>query len=269
MLTGMCGRYASFRQAQQVADEFQVLAITQAALDIEASWNLPPTVPVRVIIDQPAETLEKYTAATGDTIAVGLPDSAAEQNVVRVMHAARWGLVPPWSKDMRIGARMINARSETVDTKRSFKAPFSTSRCIVTADGYYEWHTAEDGAKTPYYIYPTHGETLAFAGLYSWWNDRSDPQAPWILTTTILTAAARDGLEEIHDREPVMLTPETITPWLDPNRTSPDEILPLLNEPGPELSWHPVTKAVGSVRNNTPSLITPVPHPQNTQSTLL
>src|SRR5699024_953765 len=168
------------------------------------------------------------------------------------------------------GARMFNAGAETAATKRSFQNPFSTSRCLVVADGYYEWHTTTAGETTPYYIYSTRGHSLASAVLFSWWPDPEQPgnsPGKWVLTTTILTAAARDGLEEIHEREPVMLTSDLHTPWLDPHLTDPHAAQGILARPGPQLSWHPVSPAVGSVRNNTPELIEPTVPP--VQDTLL
>ena len=260
----MCGRYASFRKAQQIADEFDVVTLSQAALEVEPNWNIPPTTPVRIIVERPAAAEERAAAAEGR------PKHPGVQEPIRAMHAARWGLVPPWADSFAMGARMFNARSETAATKPSFRKPFSTSRCLVIADGYYEWHTSETGEKTPYYIFPSHGESIAFAGLFSWWPNPEEPddsQDRWVLTTTILTAAARDGLEEIHEREPVMLTPDLIAPWLDPDLTDPAAVLDLLAAPGPELSWHPVARAVGSVRNNSPELITPAAPP--VQDTLL
>lgn len=250
----MCGRYASFREAQKIADEFDVVTLTQAALEIEPSWNVPPTTNVRIIVDRPAESLERFADHQTD-------GARAAETPTRALLTARWGLVPPWADSLTLGARMINARSETAATKPSFRKPFSTSRCLVVADGYYEWHTDEAGNKTPYYIFATSGDSIAFAGLFSWWPDRAlpanDPNR-WVLTTSILTAAARDGLEEIHDREPVMLTRDLVTPWLDPELTDPAEVEAIIREPGPELSWHPVSAAVGSVRNNSASLIAPV-----------
>ena len=257
----MCGRYASFRQAQQIADEFDVVTLSQAAFDVEPSWNIPPTTDVRIIIDRPARALERFGGRQHT--------EAGDDQVIRALHAARWGLVPPWAESLAMGTRMINARSETVATKASFRKPFATSRCLVVADGYYEWHTDEAGKKTPHYIYPTGGQSLAFAGLFSWWRDPQAGDSPeaWVLTTTILTAAARDGLEELHDREPVMLAPEVYTPWLDPHLTDPDAAMEIIAAPGPELSWHPVAPEVGSVRNNSPRLITPATQP--VQDTLL
>lgn len=255
----MCGRYVSATPTSQIAKEFDVVTITQAALDIGPSWNIPPTTSVRIIVDRPTHALEQFLPHNHE-------QAAAPSDITRALHAARWGLVPPWADSLTMGARMINARSETVATKPSFKRPLATSRCIVVADGYYEWHTDATGTKTPYYIYATDGRPLALAGLFSWWRDPQHPiDGEWILTTTILTAAARDGLEEIHDREPVMLSHDLITEWLDPTIIDPAIPLGIIAEPGPELSWHEVSPGVGPVRNNTASLIepyTPAPPPQ-------
>lgn len=259
----MCGRYASFRQSQDIANEFDVVTLSQAAALFEPSWNVAPTTMVRIIVDRPASALEKYS----DMVPVEGADSPGQADpdaLVRAMQLARWGLVPPWSKSLSVGARMINARSETAATKPSFRKPFASARCIVVADGYYEWHTHADGSKTPHYIYASNGDSLAFAGMFSWWPNHDEPEdSPnrWVLSTTILTADARDGLEEIHDREPVMLSHDLVTDWLDPALTDPEEISHLIARPGPELSWHPVSRAVGSVRNNTPSLIEPIAPP--------
>lgn len=257
----MCGRYASFRQAQQIADEFDVVALSQPALAIEASWNIPPTANVRIIVERPAAALTRLEGMTFPSSA-GAPEQGAEDESVRAMLSARWGLVPPWADSVAIGARMINARSETVATKRSFAKPFATSRCVVVADGYYEWHTDASGAKTPYYIHAEEGASLALAGLFGWWRDRRAGEgAPWVLTTTILTAPARDGLEEIHDREPVMLEQSHLAAWLDPAATDPDDALAIIAAPGPPLQWHPVSPAVGNVRHDSPELIRPAAPP--------
>lgn len=258
----MCGRYVSASQTSQIVQEFDVVTVTQDALDIEPSWNVPPTAYVRVIIDRPAHAFERYLPVDESRPA---QDRGA---ITRALHAARWGLVPHWAESLTIGARMINARSETLATKRSFKRPLATSRCVVVADGYYEWHTNEAGAKTPYYIYASDGRMLALAGLFSWWCDPQQPASDWTLTTTILTAAARDGLEEIHHREPVMLARDLLTQWLDPSLTDPVAALGLVAHPGPEVTWHEVSPAVGAVRNNSPSLIDPYQPPSPPQTLL-
>ena len=182
------------------------------------------------------------------------------------MHLARWGLVPGWAKDLSIGSRMFNARSDSLATKRSFAPSLANRRCLVVADGYYEWLKEEvpgqsKPRRTPFYIHRTDGAPLAFAGLYAWWPDPSkekgDPDR-WVLSATIVTADAHGGLEQIHDREPVVLAEDEADAWLTPDLTGADEALAVLEQPSPALSWYEVSARVGSVRNNDPSLIEPV-----------
>lgn len=252
----MCGRYASFRESQDLADAFDVDDMTEAAREVMASWNVAPTDPARIVIDR-APKLD------GDTTD-GSADDAAQLR--RELHVARWGLVPPWAKDLSAGARMFNARSESLAEKPAFKKAAATKRCLVLADGYYEWQkVAVEGqskpTKVPFYIHPTDGAPIAFAGLYSWWRDpdkADDDPDRWVLSTTIITAEARDGLEQIHDREPAMLTRQVAESWLDPAVSDLDAVLAMLAEPAPELSWHEVGTAVGNVRNNGPELLQPV-----------
>lgn len=252
----MCGRYASFRESQDLADAFDVDDMTDAAREVMASWNVAPTDGVRIVVD-------RAPRADGDA-ADAAP--AEEPGARREMHLARWGLVPPWAKDLSVGSRMFNARSETLVEKPAFRKAATTKRCLVLADGYYEWQkVAVPGqskpSRTPFYIHPTDGAPIAFAGLYSWWRDPDkddDDPDRWVLSTTIVTAAARDGLEVIHDREPAMLTREIAESWLDPTVTDHDTVMAMLAEPAPELSWYEVGAAVGNVRNDGPELIAPV-----------
>ncbi|MFV0426949.1 MAG: SOS response-associated peptidase [Beutenbergiaceae bacterium] len=242
----MCGRYASFRESQDLADDFQVVEMTEAARTTLASWNVAPTDSVRIIVDR---------AAAG-------PDTPPAQ---RQMHAARWGLIPSWSTCVAIGARMINARRESISQKPVFAGAAASKRCLVLADGYYEWqrvgsHSNGKPRKVPFYIHGE-GSPITFAGLYSWWRNRAcadDDPNRWVLSTTIVTTSARDGLEAIHDREPVMLRPDLVDSWLDPAMTDLADVEQLLAEPGPPVSWHRVAPAVGNVRNNAAQLIEPV-----------
>lgn len=260
----MCGRYAAFREAQELAREFDVEIIEEAAAEREASWNVAPTDGVRVILDR---------APKAEAADAGEPDG-----VRREMHLARWALLPPWAKDLRGGgAPLFNARIETVAEKPAFKRSLRSRRCLVPADGYFEWRTDEapgggKPVKTPFFIHAPSPEpdadpdagrapSLAFAGLYSWWRDPSraeDDPARWVLSATVLTQPARDGLEAIHDREPVVLAPAAISDWLDPSVTDPDGALAVLAASPPPLVWHEVGSRVGSVRNNDPGLIAPL-----------
>ncbi len=233
----MCGRYASFREAQDLADAFAATDIADDARLLPPSWNVAPTDPVRVVVERERET--------------------------RSLRVARWGLVPGWAKEPSVGSRMINARVETLEQKPAFRKALLARRCIVPAEGYYEWQRVErDGkpAKQPYWIHAPDGAPLALAGLYEFWRDPDraddDPQR-WLVTTAIVTGDA-GLLGSIHDRRPVMLAPDRWDAWLDPARDTADAVLPLLAGPGPDLVPTPVSTAVNSVRNDGPELIEPV-----------
>lgn len=245
----MCGRYAAFREAQDLAAEFDVEDVDERAAAREPSWNLAPTDPARVILDRPA---------------------TAERAEIREMHLARWGLLPAFTKDPKRGAPLFNARIETVAEKPAFRKSLAARRCLVPADGYFEWRTEQSegggkSTKTPFFIHATGGEggarpSLAFAGLYAWWRDPSkeeDDPDRWVLSTTIITTQARDGLEAIHDREPVVLSREAVDAWLEPGERDAEASLEILRSPGPELSWYEVGTAVGSIRNNHAGLVHP------------
>ncbi|WP_265520945.1 SOS response-associated peptidase [Oerskovia flava] len=249
----MCGRYASFRDAQDLADEFAVADLAEDARLLPPAWNVAPTDPVRIVVERAAKE-------TGE--------------IRRSLRVARWGLVPSWSKDARGGARMINARAETLLDKPAFAKPLAVRRCLVPADGYYEWRRpatdAEDAAaragtgartaKQPYFIHPD-GPSAAFAGLYEFWRDRSaadDDPARWLVTTTIITTDAAPDLAPIHDRMPVTLAPGDWDTWLDPAVGPQDAAALLGGPPGVALTAEPVSTAVNTVANDGPELVRPV-----------
>ncbi|MBL0885036.1 SOS response-associated peptidase [Myceligenerans indicum] len=249
----MCGRFASFRDAQDLADELAIAELAEDARLLEPSWNIAPTDPVRIVVERPSR------------------DTGA---VTRSMRVARWGLVPSWAKDPGIGARMINARSESLTDKPAFARPFATRRCLVVANGYYEWRKLAGGgrgAKQAYWIHPAEGRTAAFAGLYEFWRDPAragDDPGRWLVTATVITRAAAGKLELIHDRTPAVLPPDAWDPWLDPG-TGVQEAGALLRAPGMPLTTAPVGAAVGSVRNDGPGLIEPDPLPLDPEPVLL
>lgn len=260
----MCGRYASFREAQDLADAFDVEEISAAAREAPASYNVAPTDGVRIVIERTPRVTGDGAASPAQSSSPAQGGAAAEGSTVRrELHLARWGLVPGWAKDLSVGARMFNARSDSLATKRSFSPSLAKRRCLVVADGYYEWLKEEvpgqaKPRRTPFYIHRSDGAPIAFAGLYAWWPDPSkDKGNPdrWVLSTTIVTTDAHGGLEQIHDREPVVLAEQEADAWLTPAVTGADEALAALAGPGPALSWYEVSSRVGSVRNNDPSLI--------------
>ena len=247
----MCGRYAAAKDPAALVEEFEVVAPPEELL--EPDYNVAPTKRVYIVLDR-----------------------EREEHRERTLVVARWGLIPSWAKDPSIGSRMINARAETVAEKPAFRRAFAKRRCLVPADGYYEWvaPTSPDAPdspeskkgkagkplKQPFFIHPSDGSSLAMAGLYEWWRDSSrsedDPLA-WRLTCTILTTDAADEVGQIHDRMPMTIARGDWAAWLDPGTVAgASELLrPAL---GPSLEAYPVSVAVNSVRNNSPELIVPL-----------
>lgn len=161
----------------------------------------------------------------------------------------RWGLVPFWAKDLKIGARMINARGETVAEKPSFRAAFKTKRCVVIADGFYEWKKMEDG-KQPFYISRPDGSPFTMAGLWESWRDKSDPEAETIETCTIVTTSANQFLSGLHDRMPVILDTDARDFWLDSefeSRQKLESIIQPYDNDG--LRMYPVSRSVNKAGN--------------------
>jgi len=189
-------------------------------------------------------------------IVVGRTDEGAFH---RELVTAKWGLVPSWAKDPSIGNRMINARSETVAQKPSFRSAFAKRRALVPVDGYYEWYQPvgapgqKPPPKQPFFIGSPDG--LALAGLYEFWKD---PAGEWLLTFTILTTSAEGDDGRIHDRAPLLVSPSQVDQWLAPEPWphEPNELQSAT--PGVLAAW-PVSTAVNSVRNNGPELIEPIP----------
>jgi putative SOS response-associated peptidase YedK len=226
----VCGRYANSRHDGDLLREFAVASVVDPPLP--PSWNVAPTQNARVILER---------------LVNDEPD--------RQLRSLRWGLVPSWAKDLRIGSKFVNARSETVTEKSAFKTAAARRRCIIPADGYYEWMVSEEG-KTPIYL---HGDgVLGFAGLYEIRPDLDDPDR-WLWTYTILTCTTPDALGHIHDRSPVVLPANVRSAWLDPTMTDPATVRELLAAvPSPRLATYEVSTEVNSARNDGPQLIEPV-----------
>ena len=171
------------------------------------------------------------------------------------LKALRWGLVPTWAKDLKIGSRAINARVETVAEKPMFRAAFKKRRCLVPASGYYEWRV-EGGAKQPYFIHAPDRTLLLFAGLWEAWKPKDDDEADWVKTFTIITGKPGLVSGEVHDRQPVILPLDDWQTWLE---GSPEDATKILDGvPDAELAYYPVSKTVGSPRNHGAVLIQPI-----------
>ncbi|PZR55125.1 SOS response-associated peptidase [Xylanimonas oleitrophica] len=250
----MCGRYASFRDAQDLADDVALAELAEDARLLPPSWNVAPTDDVRIVVERPARVEGRSTG-----------------EITRSLQVARWGLVPGWAKDPSVGPRMINARSETLLTKRAFAKPLAVRRCLVPADGYYEWRRLPlppgaapraKAAKQPYWIHRGDDPVL-LAGLYEFWRDPSradDDPDRWLVSTTIVTTAASAPMAHLHDRMPVALPGEAWDEWLDP-AVGAEQAARLLGSPLEEFDLRPVRPLVSSVRNDGPSLLDPEPEP--------
>jgi putative SOS response-associated peptidase YedK len=252
----MCGRYASARKRQDLLEEFRIERdlVTD---DLEPDYNVAPTKPVYAVLTRAERGSAAPPATESGADAVG--------GVAREVRVVRWGLVPSWAKDPAIGSRLINARVETVDAKPSFRSAFAKRRCLLPADGFYEWLSVEQQGKArkqPYYIHRADGGELAFAGLYELWRDRSAPDdhpQAWLWTAVIITTSAEDEVGRIHDRMPMIIDPAGWADWLDPANNEAAGVRALLAPASASrLASYPVGTDVNYVRNNGPGLIKPV-----------
>jgi putative SOS response-associated peptidase YedK len=242
---GMCGRYASARKRQELIEEFEV-GLDGTSEELYADYNVAPTKKVYAVLTRPEEPEE---------------GGEGEPEPTRQLRVLKWGLVPSWAKDPSIGSRMINARVETLAEKPAFRKAFARRRCLLPADGYYEWYRADKKNKQPYFIHPSDGGVMAMAGLYEFWKDPTradDDPMKWLISCTVITTTAEDALGHIHDRMPVIIGRDRWADWLDPGRTEPGKVLDLLDTGLPSgLAAYPVSSEVNSVRNNGPQLIEP------------
>jgi putative SOS response-associated peptidase YedK len=245
----MCGRYASSRKPEDLIEEFEVTE-PRIKVPLEPDYNVAPTKEVYAVLERP-------------------PSEDKTAPAERQLRVLRWGLVPSWAKDPAIGNRMINARMETVAEKPSYRRAFSSRRCLLPADGYFEWYPTDEKTKAgkpvkqPFFIHPKDGGVLAMAGLYEIWKDPTrDEDDPDLFrwTSTVLTTEAEDSVGHIHDRMPLMVTPDRWAQWLDPTVSGKENVLSLLVPAAPGLlEAVPVSKDVNNVRNNGPHLLDPLP----------
>jgi putative SOS response-associated peptidase YedK len=249
----MCGRYASARKRIELLEEFSVER-DKAGEPLQPDYNVAPTKPVYAVLSRVSEAPDDPAGAAGQLGSTGQAE--------RQLRVVRWGLVPFWAKDPKIGSRMINARAETVAEKPAFRRAFAQRRCVLPADGYYEWQPVPGTAKQPFFITRTDGRPLALAGLYELWRDRSVPQddpAAMRWTATIITTSAPDEFGQIHDRMPMIIDSSRWADWLDPVNTDTGDLRGLLTPAAVSgLTTYPVSTAVNSVRNNGPDLIRPL-----------
>lgn len=222
----MCGRFAFYSAAEAVSDLF---GVDDTGLAVRPRYNIAPT----------------------DRAAVIRPEDGGHS-----LAMLRWGLVPFWAKDLAIGNRMINARSETVAEKPAFRAAFKERRCIVPADGYYEW-TGSKGDKQPHYITREDNKPIGFAGLWERWRDKANDNT--VETFTILTMPSSGPIGHLHDRMPVMLDDVTAEYWLAGDDGNPPALRELrVDDYAQALTSWRVTRAVNNARNESPDLVDPL-----------
>lgn len=222
----MCGRFTLSQTAEAIYQTFHVNKIP----DLEPQYNIAPTQMVAAVLHNP-ETKQ------------------------REFQKLRWGLIPSWAKDLGMGAKLINARAETAAEKPAFRSAFKHRRCLVVADGFYEWQTKE-GKKQPFYFHLKEGKPFGFAGLWEQWRS---PQGEEITSCTILTTKCNELLEPIHERMPVILQPQDYSLWLDPQVQTPEPLQQLLHPyPSEAMMAYPVTTVVNSPKHNSPDCIKPL-----------
>lgn len=220
----MCGRFAQKSSARKIAKKFKV-------------EEVPPLA-------------ERYNVAPSQTVL-----AVREASGGREASFLKWGLVPRWAKDVGIGNKLINARSETVTEKPSFREAFARRRCLVLADGFFEWSRRGD-RKRPYYFHMRDGEPFAIAALWERWEGEGGP----LETCTLLTTGANELLAPHHDRMPVILRPDDYDVWLSPGARGPEHLTTLLRPyPHAEMSAYAVSTLVNSPSNDDPRCVEPLP----------
>ena len=198
-----------------------------------------------------SEDLERYNPLPNFNVAPTQLHPVITLQEPTVIHLYRWGLIPFWAKDMKIGAKMINARIETITEKPAFKQAFEKRRCIVPFDGYYEWMKTPEG-KIPYRIHVTNTEIFTVAGLYETWRN---PEGKFIHSFAIITKEADPRIAHLHDRMPMILLPEQEKLWLDASVPSKDVLQNLQPVPGDWITWYRVSDRVNKVTENDIDLI--------------
>jgi len=217
----MCGRFVSITDTDGLVKFFTI--DDRQSEDLPANVNVAPTEQVYAV---------------------------AEYKQRRTLVSFTWGLVPHWAESRKVGSRFINARADTVARKPAFAAAFSSKRCLIPADGFYEWRRNPDGTKTPHFIAAASGEPLAFAGLWAGWKDRKDPAAPILRTCAIITTEANQQVLPLHDRMPVVLASEHWDEWLDRDNSDTAALRSLLTPARDDyLTIRPVSTAVNDARN--------------------
>lgn len=222
----MCGRFSLTIDSDQIREAFPWLNVPDG---IHPRYNIAPSQPVAVVPNDGKNSVDFFN----------------------------WGLIPFWAKDIKIGYKMINARSETLHQKPSYKNPYRRRRCLILSDGFYEWQkTADSKVKVPTYIRMKNHVPFALAGLWEIWRAQDGSE---IFSTTIITTEPNELLKPIHNRMPVIISPDSYQTWLSPNEKKPDELSHLLKPYGPgAMEAFPVSRAVNNPATDSPTCIQPL-----------
>lgn len=227
----MCGRY-TLAQGEKIIEAIPNVTIREDLREV-GHWNIAPTQEILVVANR---------------------ETGAGRGVE--VEPMRWGLVPSWAKDASIGSKMINARAETLAEKPAFRKALERRRCVIPADGFYEWRKNPDGTKTPIYARLKTGRCFAFAGL---WDTRQGPDGKSLTTCTIITTEPNALLSPIHNRMPAILPPEAVQDWLDPRPRPPEEMLAWLKPyPADEMEAYAMSRSVNSATRDGPELVAQV-----------
>src|SRR3954447_9119007 len=275
---GVCGRYANSRRPQDLVEEFEVERASgpgpgQDPSSAGPDFNVAPTKPALVVLRRQVKDADAEAAAGAAASDADGAEQAAPiaPSAPRMLRRLTWGLVPSWAKDRSVGSRMINARADSLLEKPAFRRAAVARRCLVPADGWYEWQkspTEKDAKgkprKQPFWIHPAVDRPIAFAGLYEFWRDpEKEGDDAWLTTFTIVTTDAEPGLDVIHDRMPFVVPEDRWAEWLDPEGSDPDAVRALLQPPVPgRFVATAISTRVNAVSNNGPELLEPAPFDQ-------
>jgi len=237
----MCGRYTLTQAPERVAKQFNLSEVPE----LSPRYNIAPTQGIAIVRETGREIVRETGRETG-----------REMDAERQLQLVHWGLIPSWAKDPKMGARMINARAETAAEKPSFRHAMRRRRCLVVADGFYEWQRTKEG-KQPFFFYVPDAEggrsPFAFAGL---WEEWESAEGEVIQSATILTTEANERVQPIHDRMPVILPAEHYARWLDPDCQQPAKVADLLRPfPAEQMADFAVSTAVNNPRQDQPELL--------------
>jgi putative SOS response-associated peptidase YedK len=221
----MCGRFALKAPPRSIQEHFHL----PETPDLSSRYNIAPSQSVAVVRHLPGKSFLQ-------------------------LDMLRWGLVPHWAKDMKIGYKMINARAETLAQKPSFRSAFKKRRCLIAADGFYEWKHSGKG-KQPIYVQLKKRGVMSFAGLWETWNS---PDGTRVESCTIITTTPNEFIKRIHDRMPVILPPEQYETWLQDSASEESLLHLLVPYPSEEMEAYPVSMQVNSPQNDTPACIKPM-----------